>query len=312
MNTNKLQELLDLFGKSCSVEFPHWPNKYSNTLNELSTLKLANVSFAFGKIRVKIGEAQKAVIKMAVDEKAQAIILFNNETDWNCQEAINDKHDWELKMVKREFYVLKKNRKYKPIFFHKDDKTSFFPVNFYANNICIIGYKPHPCYPQDTTFGIKFLVGKKVCFLTTENNMLSKNLRELTKLTKPGYTYFHIYWDDIKSSIDGTIYQQFAGWEETWIEAPKMMRYNSHVVYHQQLTRSSDCFEVGIRSRLKPCAVYEFYLEKKDWKGEISYEHIGFAYDSKEKINPYPLKNPFVWSQYKKYVDPTEDDYVGD
>lgn len=309
MSTQRLKEILELFSNKTETHFEKWPNKYTKSLIELIAIGLAKVTFSKGKLKATLSNNSKAIVKMAVDENASEIILFNNEADGNCYDAIHRKREDELRLVKREIYVIRKKNKYKPIFEDKNGRP-YFPIDFYADNVCIIGYKGHPCYPQDTVFGFKMLVGNKFQFLTTETDELSKHFYNLTKLTKAGYNQWNVYFGNVKTSYDGKYYQGFAGWEETWItEAPKHW-VNEHVFYMQELSSNSDCFSVGINTYLEPCPVYQFYLVEKSWNGENRYTHIGFAYGSNSKLNTYTLKDPYIWSEYKKYIDPSNDEYV--
>lgn len=294
MTVKSIKEAFELFNDNNTLVFEKWPNKYSNILNELNTIKLVSITFRQGRIYVTV--KNKKILELAVKEHASKIILFDNSSDRNCYEDLN-RHWVSRDWLVRELYVFKKGNKYNAILQNIDGETKL-ATPFYVDNICIIAYKHHPCYPQDTLFGLKFLVGKKFCFLRTETGRLSKSLFELTNLTELGYRRWHIYQGNVRTSHDGTYYQKFAGWEETWLLPPKKYWVTDKIYYEQELTSSAEYWNVGIDKNLKPCPTMEFYRVSERFP---YLEHIGFAYDSKEKINTYPLNNPFLWAEYEKY-----------
>lgn len=282
-----LKEALELFKDNTTLTFEKWPARYSNILNELATIKIVEIKFCQGNIIVKLEE--KEILKLAVEEEADSIILFNNGDDGNNYEA----RYWEKGYVYRQIYVLKKKNKYKVIIKDLYGNTKF-ATNFYVDNVCIICYQSHPCYPEETVFGLKFQVGKKFCFLRTESKELSADLSKLTQLTPLSYRQWNIYYGDVKTSADGFYYQSFAGWEETWLLAPKRHWINDNIFYEQELSSNSDSFSWY---NAKPCAVYMFY-NKTHW----GVERIGYAYDDKNADGN--LKKPFFWNkEYNKIYD---------
>lgn len=291
MKAKALKEALELFKDNTTLTFEKWPIRCSNILNELATLNIVEIKFYQGNIIVKLKE--KDILELAVKDEANSIILFDNSSDRNNYKV--DKYDKHY--VYRQLYVLKKKNKYKALL-RDNYGNAEYATDFYVDNICIICYQWHPCYVKDTVFGLKFLVGKKFCFLRTESKELTSDLSMLTQLTPLSYKQWNIYFGNVSTSSTGHYYQTFAGWEETWLLPPERHWINDKVFYEQVLSSNSDAFSYY---NAKPCAEYEFFV-KVPW----GVERIGYAYDDKKAENN--LEKPFFYNEeynkiYKEYLN---------
>ena len=295
-----LKETLEMFNNSDKdrIRFEKWPNPNSPVLNELNRLKIVKITFHKGIMIVTL--EKRRLLEMAVEEGASAIILFSNSSDNNCREERERTYP-DLRHVMREMYALKKNNKYRPIVLDSEGNPHY-ALDFYVDNICIIGYQAHPCYPERTRFGLKFLVGDKFCFLRTPDKNLAKDLSMLTELTEPGYKQWGIYFDNVRTSADGSYYQSFGGWEETWMLNPEKIMLSEKIYAYQKLSTNLDSFDYY---HVKPCPIYEYY-----WVDPGDYLHnIGFAYDSQEKENVHPIEHPFLFSEYERFRNIVDSKY---
>ena len=141
------------------------------------------------------------------------------------------------------------------------------------DNVCLVTFQSHPCYPERTKYGVVVKKGHKYALVKEKaelprltfsiNSLLKKDHAELTYFD---YGQFRFYFDKSGSSNEEKrIYQAFWGYERTWAipEERLMVQYDEHLSYREDIMINSDMsiaeanrFHYGEESEYVPRYIY--------------------------------------------------------
>ena len=155
------------------------------------------------------------------------------------------------------------------------------------DNVCLVTFQGHPCYPERTKYGVVVKKGHKYALVKEKaglphltfsiNSLLKKDRAELTYFD---YGQFRFYFDNSgPSGEEKRIYQAFWGYERSWIipEKKLIVQYDENLSYHENIMSNSDMsiaeanrFHYGEESEYVPRYIY--------YKGQRKF----FTYTEKE------------------------------
>ncbi len=159
--------------------------------------------------------------------------------------------------------------------------------NEWFDNVCLVTFQSHPCYPENTKYGVVVKKGHKYALVKekgADHPRLTKNLNCLLKqgnaeLTNFVCGQFRFYHDKNSPYKDEVIYQAFWGYMRTWaISGEKLMvQYDENISYHEDIMINSGIsmveairFHHGDESEYVPRYIY--------YKGQRKF----FTYTEKE------------------------------
>ena len=193
--------------------------------------------------------------------------VINNKRDLPCAEGKAYKNiKWEYYV--REVYLAESpDGKFAVL---DDEGNPLF--NEWFDNVCLVTFQGHPCYPEHTKYGVVVKKGHKYALVKekgADHPRLTKNLNCLLKkgnaeLTDLDYGQFRFYYDKNSPSKDKVIYQTFWGYERTWAipEEKLMVQYDEHLSYHENIMSNYDFiaeanrFHYGKESEYVPRYIY--------------------------------------------------------
>ena len=208
--------------------------------------------------------------------------VLNNKRELPCAEGKKyEDREWERYV--REVYLTESPDGKLAVL--DDEGNPLF--NEWFDNVCLVTFQSHPCYPEHTKYGVVVKKGHKYALVKekgADHPRLTKNLNCLLKhgnaeLTNLDYGQFRFYYDKNSASKDEVIYQAFWGYERTWaIPAKKLMvQYDKNLSYHEDIMINSDLsmaeairFHHGDESEYVPRYIY--------YKGQRKF----FTYTEKE------------------------------
>lgn len=199
------------------------------------------------RIVLKIGNVDKAKsmlkvfdLSVQLGENNLRLVTLSNKDDLPCREGKKyENSDWkrylrEVQLAENEngkFAILDNNGN--PVF------------NDWFDNVCLVTYQNHPCYPEHTKYGVVVMKDHK--FACVKPNGAEKvTLRKfLINFLKPGkceLTHFDTKQYKFEYEDGDKIYQSFWGYERTWaIEQEKLMvKYDRNISYHENLMQNGN------------------------------------------------------------------------
>ena len=161
------------------------------------------------------------------------------------------------------------------------------------DNVCLVTYQGHPCYPEHTRYGVVVKKGHQYALVKKKaepprltystNSLLKKGVAELTYFD---YGQFRFY----DTNDDEVIYQAFWGYERTWAipEERLMVQYDEHLSYHENIMSNSD-FSIEEARRFH-------YGEESEYVPRYLY------YNGQRKFFTYTQK------EFEKFIEKYEED----
>ena len=136
------------------------------------------------------------------------------------------------------------------------------------DNVCLVTYQSHPCYPEDTVFGIVVEKNKKfacvkekgatrVLLLKRINAILKEGMCELTPFDYRQYKFEYNSGD--------SIYQAFWGYERTWIvpEEKLLVHYDKDLMYHENIMANGNPYGRTGYAKDANTPYYIYYKKKR-------------------------------------------------
>lgn len=160
--------------------------------------------------------------------------------------------------------------------------------NEWFDNVCLVTFQGHPCYPEHTKYGVVAKKGHKYALVKekgADHPRLTKNLNCLLKqgnveLTNFDYGQFRFYYDKNSPSEYKVIYQAFWGYERTWAipERKLMVQYDEHLSYHENIMSRSDFSTIAEANRFHYGEESEYVPRYIYYNGQRKF----FTYTEKE------------------------------
>lgn len=166
------------------------------------------------------------------------------------------------------------------------------------DNICLVTYQSHPCYPEDTKMGIVVERDYKFAALVSKGSprpILRRNLFDILKKGECMLTLFDKtqFLFEFTSKEDERIYQAFWGYERTWLLGKNdlMINHDDHLSYHENIMANSGPYNRIGRDTLPPgdyfLPRYIYYDGERRFYTYTQYEFDEFIkkYEENKKNN---------------------------
>ena len=195
------------------------------------------------EIYLELGRKDKAIKMIKLQELADKLGV-----DGLKFRTISNEHELPSRPGKKyedrnwERYVreisLAENKDGKFAILDKEGEPLF---NDWFDNVCLVTYQSHPCYPERTVFGIVVeknyefaaVIGKgdpKPILRYNIDQLLKKGEAMLTVFSKRQFMFQ-------RYDSDNAIYQAFWGYERTWArgEDELTVKYDENITYHENI-----------------------------------------------------------------------------
>lgn len=119
-------------------------------------------------------------------------------------------------------------------------------LNEWFDNICLVSFQSHPCYPDKTKMGIIVERNHEFAALVDKGNpkpILRRNVKELFRKGGSMLTVFSPKQFIFQHTHDdGIIYQAFWGYERTWVLSEKeiAVHYDKDLTYYENIMTNSN------------------------------------------------------------------------
>ena len=159
----------------------------------------------------------------------------------------------------RELYLLKNKKTGKYTILNINTGEPKFE-NMWVDNIAIISWFGGSglTWGEDATFGILFKQGTQFAALYSDSEQMTvKNLDTLNLLGKFTYTKFRKYYYSPFRREKEYIYQKFANYNESWVEAEKITMIDDKHSYVYDINRSSEFGLDKLKGPYEPFLILE-------------------------------------------------------
>lgn len=166
------------------------------------------------------------------------------------------------------------------------------------DNICLVTFQSHPCYPEETKMGIIVERDYKFAALVSKGSprpILRRHLYDILKkgecmLTLSDKTQFLF---EFTRKEGERIYQAFWGYERTWLLGKNelMVNHDEHLSYHENIMANSGPYNCVGTDKLAPgdyfLPRYIYYDGKRKFYTYTQYEFDEFIkkYEENKKNN---------------------------
>ena len=220
-------------------------------------------------INLRIDNKQLAKAIVHVHELSEELQLNNlrlrilsNEDDLPCKPGKEYGDDRWYKRNKRELYLAEREDGKFAILDH--DGVMHF--NDWFDNVCIVSWQSHPCYPENTKFGIVVMKDHKYACVKQKGAMhpqlsLMSDMNDFLRYTELTPFTARQYMFEYKTH-DGEwrdIYQSFWGYERTWARTVEdiTVQYDENISYYENIMANGNPYRSSRTENLS----YEDFLE---------------------------------------------------
>lgn len=193
--------------------------------------------------------------------------ILSNENDLPCKPGKRYGDEKWYERNKRELYLAEREDGKFAILDH--DGVMHF--NDWFDNVCLVTWQGHPCYPENTDFGIVVMKDHKYACVKQKGDIhpqlslmrdMNDFLRytELTPFTARQYMFeYKTHSTYTYEEIWKDIYQSFWGYERTWIRTIKdiTVQYDENISYYENIMANSNPYRSSRTEKLS----YEEFLE---------------------------------------------------
>lgn len=271
-------EIIRTFDKADVLPFEHFlignveiDNKTKEEIVKLIAMGAlkSNVDNSTLAVNLSIGNKQLAKTIVHVHELSEELQLNNlrlrilsNEDDLPCKpgKEYGDEKWYEIK--KRKLYLAEREDGKFAILDH--DGVMHF--NDWFDNVCIVTWQSHPCYPENTKFGIVVMKDHKYACVKQKGDIhpqlsLMRDMNDFIRYTELTPFTARQYMFEYKTH-EGEwrdIYQSFWGYERTWARTVEdiTVQYDENISYYENIMANGNPYRSSSTEKLS----YEEFLE---------------------------------------------------
>ena len=276
-------EIIRTFDKADVLPFEHFlignveiDNKTKEEIVRLIAMGVlkSSVDNSTLAVNLRIGKEKLAKTIVHVHELSEELQLNNlrlrilsNEDDLPCKPGKRYGDERWFERNKKELYLAEREDGKLAVL----DYDGNMHFGDWFDNVCLVTWQSHPCYPEDTEFGIVVMKNHEFACVKekgAEHAILlpmSRNINEVlmySELTPFDARQYKFEYE--KHDYDGSywkqIYQSFWGYERSWAYTEKQIevQYDENISYYENIMANGNPYRMGGRHDDMP---YEEFLK---------------------------------------------------